>query len=274
MALNTPRAIQQVGNTTAELQAKTGVARQIVIDTTKNTVVVMDGTKGGGHPLAKETLKIKSGSPNLKINGGAEATLGGDITLTMLPGYVPTGFAFAENPAGQPAGKYLEIKYTDAAGEAKSYFVDAAILVDTYTAGAGIKISGDNVVSVDPSAVSSGAFAAPNGGLKVVGDKLAVDAGDGVKVDATSGKVMVDVGDAVKIDGTSKKVTLDLGTGLKIEGGKLTLDLAAVIDTTSLITLKDGKISNKSIISADADNIMAAGSDGGVFMPGDLGSLA
>lgn len=225
MALNTPVAIQQVGNTTTELAAKTGVARQIVVDTTKNTLVVLDGSTAGGHPLAKESLKISSGSPNLKINGGAEATLSGDIVITMLPGYVPTGFAFVENPAGQTAGKYLEIKYTDQDGTAKSYFVDAAILVDTYTAGDGVAISGTNVVSL-------------NLGVGLLFDE---------------GKVKVDWS-AVDLSG---------------------FDWMQVIDSDSNLTVKDGKLSTKAslVVSADSGNILKAGSDGGAFMPGDLGSL-
>lgn len=213
MALNTPNPIQQIGNTTAELLAKTGVSRQIVIDTTKNTLVVMDGSKAGGYPLAKETVKISSGSPNLKINGGTEATLSGDIVITMLPGYVPTGFAFVENPAGQPAGKYLEIKYTDADGAAQSYFVNAAILIDTYTGGDGIAISGSNVV------------------------------------------------------------TATLGPGLKIADGAITIDWDTLLADSEFLEYADGKLKTKPMVSADSGNVLKAGSDGGVYLPGDLGSL-
>lgn len=219
MALNTAVPVKQVGNTTVELSAKTGVARQLVIDTTKNTAVIMDGTTPGGHPLAKEGVKIKSGSPSLKINGGTEGTLGGDLTITVLPGYVPTGFEYVENPDAQHQGKYLAIKYTDDAGSPQTYYVDAAMLVDTYTAAAPLQISGTN------------------------------------------------------------EITIKLGAGLKLSGDSLvldwsTLDLSEIIDTNSLLTIKDKKLSLKPIVSTDADNILAEGSDGGVYMPGDLGSLA
>lgn len=213
MALNTPHPIQQVGATTAALQAMAGTARQIVVDVTKNTVVVLDGSTAGGHPLAKESLKIKSGSPNLKINGGAEANLGQDIVITMLPGYVPTGFEFVTDPEGQDPGKYLAIKYTDTDGTSKVYYVPAAILVDTYTGGDGISISGTNVI------------------------------------------------------------TVKLGAGLKFDEGKVVIDWDTVIDPDSLLVMKDGKLSTKSIVSADANNILKAGTDKGVFLPGDLGTL-
>lgn len=236
MALNTRIPVQQVGNTTEELSTKVGVAKQLVIDTVKNTAVIMDGSTAGGHPLAKEAVKIKSGSPNLKINGGTESNLGGDLTITVLPGYVPTGFEYVRNPEGELAGTYLAVNYTDENGDAQTYYVDAAMLVDTYKAGDGIVISGDNTISVDSDAISAGAFIGTNSGL-------ALD---------TDGKLYIDYGD-----------------GLKLEDGQLVLD----IDENSLLTIKNGKLSLKSIVSEDEDNILATGSDGGVYMPGDLGSL-
>lgn len=47
-------AIQRRGGTTAEHAGFTGLAREITIDTTKNTVVVHNGATPGGFPLAKE----------------------------------------------------------------------------------------------------------------------------------------------------------------------------------------------------------------------------
>lgn len=83
MAENTPVSRLLVGNTTEQLQSLHGKERQLVIDTAKNTAVVMDGVTLGGHPLAKERTKIKSGSDSLKINDGIEADLANDITLTV-----------------------------------------------------------------------------------------------------------------------------------------------------------------------------------------------
>lgn len=236
MPINTPVPLRQVGNTTEQLISKKGVAKQIVVDVTKNTVVVMDQATYGGHPLAKEEIKIKSASPNLKINGGAEANLAQDITITVLPGYMATGFEFVENPEGQPEGKYLEITYSDESGNSSKAYVDAALLVDTYKAGVGIIITGDNTISVDPTKISAGAFAAEDGGLEVTDDG---------------------------------KLKVAMGAGLTVVNGQLTLDL----DPDGLLEFRNGKLALKALVSADDDNILAAGSDGGVYMPGDLGSL-
>lgn len=85
MAENTPISRKFLGNTTEELSALHGKEKQLVIDTVKNTAVVMDGSTMGGHPLAKEAVKIKSGTDGIKINDGTESNLASDITITADP---------------------------------------------------------------------------------------------------------------------------------------------------------------------------------------------
>lgn len=48
-----PKVLQLRGGTTAELSTVTGAEREILVDTTKKTVVVGDGATAGGIPLAK-----------------------------------------------------------------------------------------------------------------------------------------------------------------------------------------------------------------------------
>lgn len=85
MAENTPNSFLPLGNTTEELAGLHGKEKQLVVDTTKNTLVVMDGVTLGGHPLAKEGTKIKSGSEDVIINDSTEATLAGDVTIKNKP---------------------------------------------------------------------------------------------------------------------------------------------------------------------------------------------
>lgn len=81
MPSNTPEPLQQYGNSTTELAGKAGAAKQLVVDTTKYTAVIMDGVTLGGHPLAKESRVIKSGTEGLLVNDGEQATLASDIEL-------------------------------------------------------------------------------------------------------------------------------------------------------------------------------------------------
>jgi len=48
------KTLQFRRDTTANLASETGAAGELFVDTSKNTVVVMDGSTAGGHPLEKE----------------------------------------------------------------------------------------------------------------------------------------------------------------------------------------------------------------------------
>ena len=74
MARNNPHAIQQYRGTTEQVAKYTGPVGEIVVDTTKNTVVVQDGTTAGGHALAKEAVAI-TGDTHVQVNTGSNATL-------------------------------------------------------------------------------------------------------------------------------------------------------------------------------------------------------
>ena len=50
-----PTQVQFRRGTTAQVAAFTGATAELVIDTTKKTVVVQDGSTAGGFPLAPNT---------------------------------------------------------------------------------------------------------------------------------------------------------------------------------------------------------------------------
>lgn len=103
MAENTPNSFLPLGNTTEELAGLHGKEKQFVVDTTKNTLVVMDGTTLGGHPLAKEGTKIKSGSEDVIVNDGTEATLAGDVTIKNKPWGIALEGGFPDDPEEEAA---------------------------------------------------------------------------------------------------------------------------------------------------------------------------
>lgn len=103
MALYTPVPRVEVGNTTTELSTRVGKSKQIVVDTTKHTAVVMDGVTPGGHPLVKESRKIKADGKTVTINGGSEADLSDDITIDVaMPGVI-TGRTIQTDLSSQEA---------------------------------------------------------------------------------------------------------------------------------------------------------------------------
>lgn len=79
------------GGTTAEHATFTGAAREVTVDTTKNTLVIHDGTTAGGTPLALETagavpdpltLDDITANTTLTINNWTFTETGGDLYIS------------------------------------------------------------------------------------------------------------------------------------------------------------------------------------------------
>jgi len=82
--------IQRRRGTTGEHSTFTGAAGEITIDSTKNTVVVHDGTTAGGFPLAKEANALTSSAIGVTVqaydaNNTADANLNSFIAAVNLP---------------------------------------------------------------------------------------------------------------------------------------------------------------------------------------------
>ena len=87
------KTLQHRRDTTSNLASVTGSIGEIFMDTTKNTLVVMDGSTAGGHPLALEGQ-----------GGGGAQGASGATGLTGATG--AAGAAGATGPAGGGGGSY------------------------------------------------------------------------------------------------------------------------------------------------------------------------
>ena len=76
--------IQRRRGTTGEHSTFTGAAGEITIDSTKNTVVVHDGTTAGGFPLAKEANALTSSAIGVTVQA-YDANLTSFVTAVNLP---------------------------------------------------------------------------------------------------------------------------------------------------------------------------------------------
>ena len=82
-----PKTLQFRRGTTSELSTVTGAVGELFVDTTKDTVVVMDGTTAGGTPLATEAnlaakqATLVSGT-NIKTINGTSILGSGNISIS------------------------------------------------------------------------------------------------------------------------------------------------------------------------------------------------
>ena len=108
------------GGTTAQHASFTGATKEITVDTTKNTVVVHDGSTAGGYPLLNQTNVTTSSTDTTAGRllttgaGQAQAYRQGNILGTVsatgtYPNLVPTG-AIMES-GSNANGEY--VKYAD-----------------------------------------------------------------------------------------------------------------------------------------------------------------
>jgi hypothetical protein len=129
-----PKTLQFRRDTTANLSSVTGSVGEIFIDTTKDTVVVMDGSTSGGFPLQKELV---SGTSIKTIN--TNSILGsGDISISGYTGSAGAGYTGSAGTNGF-TGSQGDIGYTGSAGA--GYTGSAGATGYTGSAGSGGEIT-------------------------------------------------------------------------------------------------------------------------------------
>jgi len=117
-------AIQRRRGTTVQHSSFTGLVGEITIDTTKNTVVVHDGSTAGGHPLATESSVTALGGADITavvagdgLTGGATS---GDANINVGAG---TGITVNANDIAVDMGAFDTDNLSE--GSSNLYFTNA-----------------------------------------------------------------------------------------------------------------------------------------------------
>lgn len=158
-------AVQLRRGTTSEHSTFTGVVGEITVDTTKDTVVVHDGTLAGGHPLVKES-SLGVTTTNQTAATGAINTPAG--TTGERPTGVTGRFRF-NTTLGKPE-VYNGTSWGSVGGGATGGGSDEVFIENTQTVNTSYSIgSGRNAMSTGPITVASGiSVTVPSGSRWIV----------------------------------------------------------------------------------------------------------
>jgi len=169
------KQVQLRGGTTSQHSSFTGVAREVTVDTDKDTIVVHDGSTAGGVPLAKASelptltsLSVTATASELNILDGvtstaAELNILDGVTATaaelnILDGVTST--AAELNILDGVTATAAELNYTDGVTSAIQTQLDAKQATITSLTSTGAEL---NVVDMSASGSTSGQLLTSNG---------------------------------------------------------------------------------------------------------------
>ncbi len=255
-------AVQRRRGTTAEHSSFTGLAGELTVDTTKDTVIVHDGSTAGGIPLLREDVNNLAADAisGDKVHGG---TISGSVALA-------DGATAATQSAGNSTTLIATTAFvtTAVAGEDTLAEMGDVALVSA-ASGDMLVHNGTNWVDV---AMSGDATMAANGTVTIAANSVALGtdttgnyvasltAGTGVTVGgaAEGGTPSVAIGQAVATTSNVTFNNLIVDGTLTVNGSTTTVDTTNILIEDPLMFLSSGATGSASV---DAGLIVERGDD-------------
>ena len=255
-------AVQRRRGTTSEHSSFTGLAGELTIDTTKDTVVVHDGSTAGGISLLREDVDNLAADAisGDKVHGG---TISGSVALA-------NGATAATQSAGNDSTLIATTAFVTAAVGGEDTLAEMGdVALVSATSGDMLVHDGSNWVNVT---MSGDATMAANGAVTIAANSVelgtdttgnyvaSLTAGTGVTVGgaAEGGTPSVAIGQAVATtsDVTFNNLIVD-GT-LTVNGSTTTVDTTNILIEDPLMFLSSGATGSASV---DAGMIVERGDD-------------
>lgn len=265
--------IRQRRGTTTAINSYAGVIGELVVDTTKNAVVVVTGTAGVNQTMAKESLTITSGSGiTLKKNGSVASSVNlsdnfsiesdtsalvaaNDLLTTDANGKLKGAFSLSYDPT---TGKFAVLgsdSTTELAYVTVPSHLSALSVAEMVTASTAAPVDGNTSGTFLHFRFTLSNSSTSDMYINVTDLIDIYTAGDGLTVSNNAFSVVPTNGIVVSAQGVGVKL-LSTETILKFDSnGNLYVDTDAVKTATDQI-----------IVSADSANVIQTGSDGGALL--------
>jgi len=268
--------VQWRGGTTTAINGFAGAAREVVVDTTKQTLVILSGTAGTNYPVAKEGRTITAGNGiDLTVGGSAasSATLASDFTVAVDPSdlYEANGGIGVDATSGKLKAAF-SLSYAAATGTFTVLGADGTTSLATVNLPSHLSVL--KAVTLETASTASPVNSQTSGTfihfvftlstgsdtdvfLNVTDLIDIYTAGDGLSL--SNGEFSASLGNGLEINSTSKAIQAKIKTGetvLVCDSNGLSIDTSALTSATA-----------QTIVSADTGNVISAsGTDGGAFL--------
>lgn len=158
-------AVQLRRGTTSQHSSFTGAVGEVTVDTTKDTVVVHDGTTAGGHPLVKESDKGVTVVQQTSSTGSADIPTGSTAERDGSP---QAGYFRFNTTLGKFEG-YTGSAWGSVGGGATGGGSDAVFIENDQSVATNYTIPATkNAMSTGPVAINSGVTVTVSSGARWV----------------------------------------------------------------------------------------------------------